>query len=119
VRSKDSADGRQTLAIIGGGPAGLSAAYWMQKHSNLYHVLVVEADDKVGGIARTESYKGYRFDIGGHRFTTRSARAEALWNEVLPEAFLRQEAPDAHLLSRQILRLSAAPVQRAQKHGAV
>ena len=91
VRSKDSADGRQTLAIIGGGPAGLSAAYWMQKNSNLYHVIVVEADDKVGGIARTESYKGYRFDIGGHRFTTRSARAEALWNEVLPEAFLRRK----------------------------
>lgn len=90
VRTKDSADGRQTLAIIGGGPAGLSAAYWMQKHSNLHHVIVVEESDKVGGISRTESYKNFRFDIGGHRFVTRVGRVEALWKEVMPEPFLRR-----------------------------
>lgn len=91
IRSKDSADGKQTLAIIGGGPAGLSAAYWMQKNSNLHHVIVVEESDKVGGISRTESYKNFRFDIGGHRFVTRVGRVEALWNEVLPEPFLRRD----------------------------
>ncbi len=90
VRTKDSADGRQTLAIIGGGPAGLSAAYWMLKNSNLHHVIVVEESDKVGGISRTESYKNFRFDIGGHRFVTSVGRVEALWNEVLPEPFLRR-----------------------------
>lgn len=91
VRAKDSADGRQTLAIIGGGPAGLSAAYWMQQHSNLFHVIVVEESDKVGGMSRTESYKGYRFDIGGHSYATRVERVQALWDEVLPEPFLSRQ----------------------------
>lgn len=90
VRAKDSASGRQRLAVIGAGPAGLAAAYWMQKHSTAHDVVVVEASDKVGGIARTETYKNYRFDIGGHRFFTKVRRVEELWREVLPEAFLRR-----------------------------
>ena len=90
LRAKDSVDGRQMVAIIGGGPAGLTAAYWMQKHSDKHHVVVVEESDKVGGIARTETYKGFRFDIGGHRFITKSRAVQTLWREVLPEAFLRR-----------------------------
>jgi len=90
IRPKDGRDGRQTLAIIGGGPAGLTAAYWMQKHSDKHDVIVVEELDKVGGIARTETYKGYRFDIGGHRFVTKVKAVEDLWNEVLPEPFVRR-----------------------------
>ncbi len=83
-------DGQSTVVIIGGGPAGLTAAYSLQTQSSAYHPIVLEAASQVGGIARTESYKGYRFDIGGHRFFTRVARVEALWREVLPNDFLRR-----------------------------
>ena len=81
---------KQVVAIIGGGPAGLTAAYSLLKHSDRHHPIVVEATDQVGGIARTESYKGYRFDIGGHRFFTQVRAVDALWREVLPEDFLRR-----------------------------
>ncbi len=81
---------KQVVAIIGGGPAGLTAAYELQKHSGDHHPIVFEESDQVGGIARTESYKGYRFDIGGHRFFTKVTQVEALWKEVLPEEFLRR-----------------------------
>ena len=79
-----------TVAIIGGGPAGLTAAYELQKHSDSHHPVVFEESDQVGGISRTEMYKGYRYDIGGHRFFTKVKSVEALWKEVLPNDFLQR-----------------------------
>jgi protoporphyrinogen oxidase len=80
----------RSVAIIGGGPAGLTAAYCLQKHGDDAHPIVLEETSQVGGIARTEVYKGYRFDIGGHRFFTKVKPVEKLWYEVLPNDFLRR-----------------------------
>jgi protoporphyrinogen oxidase len=75
------------VAIIGAGPAGLTAAYILGKHG--VPVIVLEADPElVGGISRTVSYKGYSFDIGGHRFFSKSKAVEDLWTELLPDDFL-------------------------------
>ena len=63
------------VAIIGAGPAGLTAAYLLGKENQ--EVMVFEKDPQyVGGISRTESYKGYHFDIGGHRFFSKSKEVE-------------------------------------------
>lgn len=75
------------VVIIGAGPAGLTAGYELVKKNVL--PLVLEADDKVGGIARTEVYKGYRFDIGGHRFFTKVGEVEQLWYEILGDEFIK------------------------------
>ena len=72
---------KETIAIIGGGPAGLTAAHLLQ-HADTYSTCVLEADRIVGGISRTESYKGYRFDIGGHRFFTKVGEVEQFWHDV-------------------------------------
>ncbi len=72
--------------VIGGGPAGLTAAYLLAKQG--YRVTVFEGDDVVGGISRTAQYNGYRFDIGGHRFFTKIAPVEALWHEILGKEFI-------------------------------
>ena len=75
--------------VIGGGPAGLTAAYQLLKEGGGNHVPVVfEGSDLVGGIARTESHEGYRFDIGGHRFFTKVGEVEAFWQEVGGEDFV-------------------------------
>ena len=75
------------VGIIGGGPAGLTAAYVLSKHG--VPVTVLEADPKdIGGIARTARYKGYHFDIGGHRFFSKSREIEDLWSELLPTDML-------------------------------
>ena len=79
-----------TVAIIGGGPAGLTAAYELQKHSKSHHPIVFEESNVVGGISRTEVYKGYRYDIGGHRFFTKVKPVRDLWREVLPNDFLKR-----------------------------
>lgn len=78
----------QTAVIIGGGPAGLTAAYELQKISNQITPIVFEADHIVGGISRTESHNGYRFDIGGHRFFTKVPEVDAMWHEVLGDDFI-------------------------------
>ena len=77
------------VAIIGAGPAGLTAAYLLAKGGA--EVVVLEADPRhVGGIARTESYKGFHFDIGGHRFFSKSREVEDLWTELLPNDMLER-----------------------------
>ncbi len=75
------------VAVVGAGPAGLTAAYQLAKAGD--PVVVAEADDVVGGISRTVERDGWRFDVGGHRFFTKVQPVEDLWNEILPaEDFL-------------------------------
>ena len=78
---------KTSVAIIGAGPAGLTAAYLLRK--NNVEVTVLEADpDYVGGISRTATYKGFHFDIGGHRFFSKSKAVEDFWTEILPNDML-------------------------------
>src|SRR6267143_3892478 len=78
---------KTNVAIIGAGPAGLTAAYMLSK--NGVEVTVLEADPVyVGGISRTATYKGFHFDIGGHRFFSKSKAVEDLWMEILPDDML-------------------------------
>ncbi len=73
--------------VIGAGPAGLTAAYCLSKQG--HSVLVIERDPVyVGGISRTVSYNGFHFDIGGHRFFSKSKEVVALWHEILPDDFV-------------------------------
>src|SRR5205823_4360145 len=75
------------VVIIGAGPAGLTAAYELTR--NTIPVTVLERDPIVGGIARTESYKGYKYDIGGHRFYTKMPEVNQIWHEMLGDKFIR------------------------------
>ena len=74
---------------MGAGPAGLTAAYELMKHD--VPVTIIEKDPSyVGGLARTVEHKGYRFDIGGHRFFSKNQEVEDLWTEILgPEMLTR------------------------------
>ena len=77
--------GERHVVVIGGGPAGLTAAYELGRRSDRHRPTVLEAGTLVGGISRTESHEGYRFDIGGHRFFTKVTEVEEMWHEVLGE----------------------------------
>jgi len=74
---------RKTAVIIGAGPAGLTAALELLRRTDV-RPIVIEASDTVGGISRTVNYKGYRMDIGGHRFFSKSDWVMNWWREILP-----------------------------------
>lgn len=79
---------RPPVVIIGAGPAGLTAAYELMKLG--LHSVVLEADTSVGGLARTVEHRGYRFDIGGHRFFSKNPLINRLWKEILRADFLER-----------------------------
>jgi protoporphyrinogen oxidase len=74
--------------IIGAGPAGLAAAYELARLR--LPAIVFERDQVVGGLARTVRHGDYRFDIGGHRFFTKSRLVAAMWREILGEELLER-----------------------------
>ncbi len=71
------------IAIIGAGPAGITAAYELAKKDKGYEITVFEASDKIGGISQTVKYNGNRMDIGGHRFFSKSKRVTDWWYEIM------------------------------------
>ena len=76
--------------IIGGGPAGLTAAYELLKGSKAKNppeeieVIVLEESGLLGGISKTVNYNGNRMDMGGHRFFSKDPKVNAWWKEMLP-----------------------------------
>ncbi len=78
----------RSFVVIGGGPAGLTAAYELARAGRA--PVVVEKERMLGGLARTESYRGFSFDMGGHRFFTKVPEVQAMWREVLGKEFLRR-----------------------------
>jgi len=77
---------KQTVVIIGGGPAGLTAAWELMKDggADAYDVTVLEATREFGGISRTVKHSGNRMDIGGHRFFSKDDRIMQWWRDTLP-----------------------------------
>ena len=82
-------DSQHKHLIIGAGPAGLTAGYELVKHGAA--PLILEKDSNyVGGISRTEQSQGYRFDIGGHRFFSKSQEVMDWWKDVLGDELLKR-----------------------------
>lgn len=100
--SHDHQEPNPQAVIIGGGPAGLTAAYELSKAGLTSTVL--EADAIVGGISRTVEYKGYRFDIGGHRFYTKVSVVEKMWHEVLSGDLLQRSRSSRILFNKRFFK---------------
>lgn len=77
----------EVIAVLGAGPAGLAAANELVERGA--RPLVLEKNLLVGGLARTEVYRGFSFDIGGHRFLTKSDRIDQLWRRMLGADFVK------------------------------
>lgn len=74
---------KKQAVIAGAGPAGLTGAYELLKHTDIHPVVFEESGD-IGGISKTVRYQGNRMDIGGHRFFSKSQRVTEWWDEIMP-----------------------------------
>ena len=104
--------------IVGAGPAGLTAAYELAKAGQ--RVVVLESDPEyVGGISRTVRYRGYRFDIGGHRFFSKSHEVEDLWTEILGADMLQRPRSSKIYYGGQFYAYPLKPFEALSKLGIV
>ncbi len=76
-------ENKKKIIIIGAGPAGLSAAYYLLKNTDIKPV-ILEETPYIGGISRTHVYNGNRMDLGGHRFFTKNDEVLSFWKEIFP-----------------------------------
>jgi len=108
----------QKVAVIGAGPAGLTAAYLLSKAG--IAVYVFEADPiYVGGISRTETYKGFHFDIGGHRFFSKSKEVEDFWTEILGEEMLQRPRSSKIYYQKKYFRYPLVALDALRKLGLI
>jgi len=71
------------IIIVGAGPAGLAAAYYILTHSDLKPI-IIEESSYIGGISRTHFYNDNRMDLGGHRFFTKNEEIMNFWKSLFP-----------------------------------
>ena len=84
---QDTYAGEEPVVIIGAGMAGLTAAYHLSRNTE-QTVLVLEKDCCVGGASRTARFKGFRFDLGGHRFYTKKPEVDSFVEKIVGEDLL-------------------------------
>jgi protoporphyrinogen oxidase len=94
--------------IIGAGPAGLTTAYELSNGGRAS--IVLEGSPYIGGISRTAEYKGYRFDIGGHRFFTKVEVVDRIWHEVLGDDFIKRSRSSRLLYKKRFFEYPLEPL---------
>ena len=103
--------------VVGAGPAGLTAGYLLAKRG--LEPLVIEAEDQVGGLAKTVVRDGYRFDLGGHRFFTKATEVELLWHEILGDELLLRPRLSRIYWNKRYLDYPLRPADVIRKLGPV
>ena len=104
--------------IIGAGPSGLTAGYSILKNKDLGNVEIIESSEKyLGGISRTESKGDYRFDIGGHRFFSKSKTINKLWDEILDDGFIETNRKSRILFKKKFFNYPLSATEALFKLG--
>ena len=103
--------------IAGGGPAGLTGAYELDQAWPVLRRARSRPPAWSGGISRTDEYKGYRFDIGGHRFFSKSGEINALWKEILGDQFITRSRLSRIYYDRKFFHYPLKPLDAFWKLG--
>jgi protoporphyrinogen oxidase len=77
------------VVVLGGGAAGMMAAYTLSRAGA--DVTVLERETRIGGLCGTHERDGFRFDLGGHRFISRNLELHQLIQELLGDSLLTRQ----------------------------
>jgi len=104
-RGERSGDGVPTVAVVGGGIAGLAAAWWLATSDIDARVVVLEADRRFGGKLQSAEIGGRRVDTGPDAFVARRPEAVDLCRQVgLGDELVAPGARSAYVWARGRLR---------------
>jgi protoporphyrinogen oxidase len=104
--------------IIGAGPAGLGAAVELI-NNGITNIVIVDRNSIVGGLARTESFGGLKFDLGPHRFFTKNHEINKLWHETLGEDFITVERLTRILYNKKLFDYPISALDSLSKLGLI
>jgi protoporphyrinogen oxidase len=107
------------VVVIGAGPAGLTAAAELAAKTDGPIVVLEQDEQYVGGISRTVRYKGYRFDIGGHRFFSKNPEIVRWWHDRLPSDFLSVKRQSRILYGKRLYDYPLRPLNALTNLGVV
>ncbi len=106
---------RLHLLVLGAGPAGLACSHELDRRG--YQTTLIERNPTVGGLARTIEYKGYRFDLGPHRFYTKNQEVNKFWHEILGHEVLHIKRLTRILYDGQLFHYPLKPLDTLWKLG--
>jgi len=115
--ANDRSDPVEGTVVIGAGPGGLATAYELGRRG--FTCDIFEAGSQPGGIARTKSYKGCLFDLGGHRFFTKIALVQRMWDQILGEDFLLRPRLSRIYFNSRFFRYPLSPWDALSKLGPI
>jgi protoporphyrinogen oxidase len=78
---------KKKVVILGGGLAGVSAAYHLVEHDPI----LFEKDSAIGGLCRSFRQDGFTFDCTGHLIHLKNPYTKELVAKILPDAFHAHE----------------------------
>ncbi len=114
--SSRSGDGTPEVVVLGAGPAGLTASYELSRQG-VRTTVVEKSPHAIGGISQTASYKGFKFDIGGHRFFTKIPEVNQIWHEILTTDFLKRPRLSRIYYKNKFFHYPLKPVDALRKMG--
>lgn len=98
----------KSIAIIGGGITGLTAAFYLEKYMEAnnvpYKIQLLESRSRLGGKIETVQREGFLIERGPDSFLARKDAAIRLANQLLLDReFIRNETGQAYILQKNAL----------------
>lgn len=113
--AKSGRDRTPQVTILGGGPAGLAAAFYARRAGLTCSVL--EAGEGIGGNARTLQHGEFLFDSGAHRFHDKDPQITRDILELMGSELVSTERPSQIIFGTRRIDFPLSPFNLIQRLG--
>jgi protoporphyrinogen oxidase len=92
------------VLVIGAGPSGLTAAWMLRERAT--DILVCEREERIGGLMKSYYWQDFIYDVGRKEMYSRIPEVDAMWTELLGDAYRPYPHRVGSLFGGHILELS-------------